>query len=82
MDERTKEGRTPGRKGGDEGWIGQRQLEKDTEKSTLGGAAEAGKVRGEENMNICAPLLSLLKGMRDLVALSHEILSVKSLGGS
>ena len=46
------------------------------------GAAAAGKVRREEKMNICAPLLSLLKGMRAPVALAHEILSIKSLGGS
>jgi len=39
MDEQTKKRRTPGRKGGDEGWISQRQ----TEKSTLGGAAERRK---------------------------------------
>jgi len=38
--------------------------------------------RENEYMNACAPLLPLLKGMRDLVALAHEILSVKSLVGS
>jgi len=48
----------------------------------LGGAAAADKVRREEKMNICAPLLSLLKGMTDLVALAYEILSIKNLGGS
>ena len=35
----------------------------------------------KETVIFCAPL-SLLKRMRDLVGLVHEILSIKSLGGS
>ena len=51
-DEGAKKRSTPGRKGRDEGWISQIQLENETEKSTSGGAA--GKVRREEKRNICA----------------------------
>jgi len=74
MNGQRKERRTPGRKGGDEGWIGQRQLEKETEKSTLGGAAEAGKVRREENVNININEYLCPSTFSPEIALSHGIL--------
>jgi hypothetical protein len=85
IDERTKKRRIPGMKFGNEGRICQSEAAWRRQRSQLR-TVEAGKVRNEEKNSICAPSLSHLKRMRDLVALSHEpeilSMSIKGLGRS